>query len=101
LDVFQFLDYRDFMRESYEHRKREKSSTSYRSLARWMEMDPGQLHKIHHKRLHLSMQAVPRACKVLRLEGDAAAFFELLVRCGRSSDQILSRSLACPCDGQV
>jgi uncharacterized protein (TIGR02147 family) len=83
-DLFSFVDYREFLRRYYEFRRAEQPSFSYRFMATRLEIDPGQLAHILQGRLHLPQRALAATLRLCKFTSREAAFFEELVRLGRS-----------------
>jgi len=83
-DLFSFADYRQFLRTYYEFRRAQQPSFSYRFMATRLEIDPGQLVRILQGRLHLPQRALAATLRLCKFTPRDAAFFEELVRLGRS-----------------
>ena len=63
--VFDYLDYRDFLKDFYEKKKSEFSLFSYRVMAQQVGMDASYLFRVLQKDLHLPARCVPRGiCRV-------------------------------------
>jgi uncharacterized protein (TIGR02147 family) len=77
--VFDYLDYRAYLKDAYEERKSERSFYSYRVMAQSLGMYPSNLFGILHGKGHLPTRCLPRAVEVLGLSGRAAEYFQLLV----------------------
>jgi len=83
-DLYAFSDYRAFLRRYCEFRRIEQPSFSYRFMATRLEIDPGQLAHILQGRLHLPQRALAAVLRLCKFTAREAAFFEELVRLGRS-----------------
>ncbi len=83
--LYEAEDYRTWMRERYEERKRIQPNFSYRFMAMRLEMDPGQLVKILQGKLHLVPQKIPLVAKLFGLDARSERFFEALVRFGKAT----------------
>jgi len=83
-DLFSSADYRQFLRTYYEFRRAEQPGFSYRFMAARLEIDPGQLVRILQGRLHLPQRALAATLRLCKFTAREAAFFEELVRLGRS-----------------
>lgn len=83
--LYEAEDYRTWMRERYEERKRAQPNFSYRFMAMRLEMDAGQLVKILQGKLHLVPRKIPAVAKLFGLDAKAERFLEALVRFGKAS----------------
>ena len=97
--VFEFLDYRDLLKEAYEERKADFPLFSYRMMAEHLGMDGSYLFRILQKDLHLPARCQPRAVEYLGLTGRAADYFLMLVaysreRGVRAKGEILEKAFA-------
>jgi len=78
-----FADYRDYLLEFYQWKRRENPRYSYRLLAAKLGMDHSYVHRLLHRKQHLSQASVARVCKVLGLDSVASDRFAGMVRSGR------------------
>lgn len=78
--LFEFLDYRDYLKFRFDKLREKKSSYSYRLIARKLKTDPGQLVKIMQGQRHLSERLIPVFSTFLGLEGRKKEYFICLVR---------------------
>ncbi len=79
-NVFDYLDYRDYLRDTYEFKKAERSSFSYRAFARRAGTKaPNHLKRVIDGDRHLGAAAMPGYLRALDLSGDEAEFFQELV----------------------
>jgi len=84
--IDEFRDYRDYLLEHYQWRKRLNPWYSYRILASRLGMDVSHVYRILNGRIHLATDAVPRVVKHLGLEGEAANGFASSVMEARRRD---------------
>ena len=91
-DVLDYLDYRQYLREVYDWRKKRGDSFfSYRYMASRIGIDPGYLAKLLQGKVHLGESSIEPTIKLLHLEGKAAAYFLQLVTFGKArSDRQIS-----------
>lgn len=82
--IYEYMDYRSWLRDYFEQRKRTHPHFSYRFMAGRLDMDPASLVKILQGKLHLSTQHVPGVCKFCALDARAADYFETLVLFSKS-----------------
>lgn len=77
--LYHHTDYRAFLKEWFEGRKREGSPLSYRGLGRKVGIDPGFLVHILQGAKHTAEATIPRWIAVLGLDSGEAAYFRELV----------------------
>jgi uncharacterized protein (TIGR02147 family) len=97
--VFEYLDYRDLLKDAYDDRKAALPLFSYRMMAERLEMDGSYLFRILQKDLHLPARCQPHALEFLGLTGRAAEYFLMLAaysreRVGRAKREILEKAMA-------
>lgn len=78
--IFSFFDYREYLHQVYESRKRENPLYSYRVMGNGMGIDASYLAKVMGKSLHLGPKQIPTAQNYLKLSGAQAEYFALLVQ---------------------
>lgn len=84
-NIYQYLDYQQFLREYYEEKKRISPFFTYRYMGNKLGLDPGFLVKVFQGKMHLSLKSLSPFTSLLKLEEKEAEYFELLVRYGRAS----------------
>ncbi len=77
--VFEYLEYRDFLRDFYEDQKGCHAYFSYRYFGKRIGVDASFLVKVLQKQMHLSTKTIPRLITFLKLGIREAEYFELLV----------------------
>lgn len=97
--VFEYLDYRDLLKDHYEKCKAEVAYFSYRMMADQIGIDASYLFRILQKDYHLPHQHVPRTLEILGLTGRPAEYFQMLIsyaraRGNRAKQEILEKALA-------
>lgn len=97
--VFEYLDYRDILKDAYEERKASSPLFSYRILADTLGLDPSNTFRVLQKDLHLPARCLPRVFEFLGLTGRSAEYFQLLTayareRNGEARKEILEKALA-------
>lgn len=97
--VFDYLDYRDLLKDAYEAKKAAWPLYSYRMLAETLGQDASNVFRILQKDAHLPARCQSRAIEFLGLTGRSAEYFVLLVAYARERDpkarqQILEKALA-------
>ena len=91
--LYQFLDYQEFLREVYAAEKSVDEFFSYRVFAAAVDIDASLLVKILQGKRHLSPDGVDRMVKFLRLDAKREEYFRELVTYGKATrDDDLRRS---------
>ena len=81
--VFEYLDYRDFLKDHYDHNKKNRFF-SFRYIAAKTGIDASLYAKILNKQRHISTAKVAELCDFLKLKRTEKKYFELLVRFNRA-----------------
>lgn len=97
--IFEYLDYRAYLKDVYEERKSESPFYSYRVMAESFGLFPSNVFRILHGDAHLPARCQSRALEVLGLTGRSAEYFQLLIAYGREKSErartaILEKALA-------
>jgi uncharacterized protein (TIGR02147 family) len=86
VDVFQYLDYRSLLKDYYLRKKDEGRGFSYRAFARRAGLgSPNHLKRVIDGDRNLSDRSVSQYARALGLDGEAAAYFHVLVDFTQSS----------------
>jgi uncharacterized protein (TIGR02147 family) len=96
MNIYDFSDYREFLKERLAHKISENPRYSLRAMARDFEMGPSTLSEVFSGKLNLSMASARRLAGKLKMKPKAAAYFYELVSLAAEKDpevkaQILSR----------
>lgn len=78
--IFEFLDYRHFLKLHFDRIREEKNWYSYRLVAQKVGIDPGQLVKILQGQRHISERLIPVFSKFIGLKKKEQDYFTCLVR---------------------
>ncbi|HNY32624.1 MAG TPA: TIGR02147 family protein [Fibrobacteria bacterium] len=81
--VFEYLDYRDILKEAFEERKQATPLFSYRMLAENFGLDTSNMFRILQKDSHLPARCQSRAVEFIGLTGRGAEYFLLLIAYAR------------------
>jgi uncharacterized protein (TIGR02147 family) len=77
--VFEYLDYRDFLKDFYEEKKGERTFFSYRLFGTKVGMDASYLAKVLIKHRHISNVSTGKIAAFCGLKEKEAEYFETLV----------------------
>jgi uncharacterized protein (TIGR02147 family) len=79
VNIFDYLDYREYIRDHYREQKGKKSFFSYRFIGNRVGMDSSYVIKVLQGNLHISRKKIPQFVTLLDLSGGEAEYFETLV----------------------
>lgn len=96
--VFEYLDYRDILKEAFEERKLSTPLFSYRMLAESFGLDTSNMFRILQKDSHLPARCQSRAVEFIGLSGRGAEYFLLLIayareRNAKARSEILEKAM--------
>jgi uncharacterized protein (TIGR02147 family) len=97
--IFDYVDYRLYLRDYFEERKSSDRRYSYRELAEAMQIDTSNVHKILNGKAHLPARCHSYAIAYFRFVGRSAEYFILLVTYARERrnsirNEILEKAMA-------
>lgn len=90
-DLFAYLEYREFLKDSYEERRKSHPYFSYRFIGNRVGMDSSYLTRLFQKKLHLGDDLVDRMAQAFGLEGEAHAYFRNLVAFNKAKSEEQAR----------
>jgi len=93
LSVFDYLDYRDYLRDWFEERKKQSPWYSYKVFGEGVSLDQSQVYRITQKQLHISAAARDRFVKYLGLSGASEQYFLTMIDFSRTRREAESRRL--------
>jgi uncharacterized protein (TIGR02147 family) len=79
ISVFEYLDYRQFLRDFYQNKKEENAFFSYRYMANRVDIDPGYLVKLLQGKYHLAVQKTQSMIDFCGFDAVEAEYFENLI----------------------
>ena len=79
MPVYQYLEYRDFLRDFYLEKKIDNPFFSYRYIAKKLSIDASHVVKIFQKQRHISGKLIEALIDLCDLKGKAAEYFASLV----------------------
>ena len=88
-NVFEYSDYRKFLRDAYLDMKRTKpSGFTHRRIGQKGGFDPGLFSKVIQGERNISPKLIPGFCRAFSLAGQEAHFFaNMVVQCQAKSDE--------------
>jgi len=91
--IFDYLEYRDFLKDFYEEKKTEHSYFSYRLFGAKVGIDASYLAKVIIKTRHVADPSIRRITEFCGLKGAEADYFEALVHFVKSKSHKTSKLL--------
>lgn len=97
--VFEYLEYREYLKDAYEEKKAANPFLSYRLLGDTLGVDPSNLFRLLHQQAHLPARCQPQVLDFLGLSGRSAEYYSLLIaysreRGAKSKREILEKALS-------
>ena len=97
--IFEYLDYRDLLKDALEDRKVTNPSYTYKMMADALGLHTSNIFRVVQKESHLPARCQSRAIEFLGLTDRNAAYFLLLVgyareRSGKARQEILEKAMA-------
>jgi uncharacterized protein (TIGR02147 family) len=97
--IFEYLDYRDLLKDAFEERKAKSPLYGYRMMAEALGQDTSNIFRILQKDAHLPARCQSRAIEYLGLTNRSAEYFVLLIAYARERSpearhEILEKALA-------
>ena len=91
--IYEYLDYRNFLKDFYEEQKARHYYFSYRYFGNRVGIDPSYLLKVMLKSRDLSEKSIPRVSAFCGLSGNEAEYFHTLVHFVKARSQGESKLL--------
>ena len=87
INVFEYIDYRLFLKEFYETRKKEYSYFSLRYMSNRVGMDPGNIVKLFQGKRHLSNRLLDSFINLCKFNSKESKYFRTLVRFSKAKKE--------------
>ena len=85
--IFEYLEYRDYLKGYYNYQKSRKPFFSYRYFGNKTGIDASFLVKVMQKQMHISNKTIPTLIDFLKFNEKEAEYFELLVSYNKAKKQ--------------
>lgn len=89
--IFEYIDYRDFLKDFYEEHKGQHSFFSYRYFGNKVGIDPSYLLKVMLKTRHLAEKSIPKITTFCKLSENESEYFHTMVLFIKAKSQRESR----------
>lgn len=93
IDVYDYLDYRAYLKDHYDFTKKGNASFSYRFIGTRVELDPGYVVKVFQGKYHLAEKSIPAFAKLCKLGARQAEYFETLVHFSKAKSDVQGKFL--------
>lgn len=87
ISVFDYLDYRQFLRDFYNQQKKTNAFFSYRYIGNKVGMDSSFLIKVLQGHLHVAEDRIEKFHKICNFNDKEAAYFEALVHFNKAKSE--------------
>jgi len=87
VNIFEYFDYRQFLKDFYEEQKRLKPYFSYRFISGRVKLNPGYLVKLFQGKIHLGVRNIVAFADLMNILGKEREYFIELVHFGRAKHQ--------------
>lgn len=84
MDVFDYLDYRAFLKAHYDRQKEANAAYSYRYIGQKVGLDAGYVVKVFQGKYHIAEKSITPFIKLCKLGGRQAEYFHTLVHFGKA-----------------
>ena len=79
INLFDYLDYREFLRDFYLEQKRKRSNFSFRFLAQKTNIDPAHIARVFQLKRHLSEKSLVPFVQLCKFSEEEKKYFDRLV----------------------
>jgi uncharacterized protein (TIGR02147 family) len=83
-EIFEYTDYRLYLRDFYEYTKERKPFFSFRFMSSRLGVNPGFIFRLMSGKTHIGPQKIETVADLLELEGKYREYFIELVRLGKA-----------------
>jgi uncharacterized protein (TIGR02147 family) len=87
LNIFEYFDYRQYLKDFYENEKKSKPWFSYRYISSKVNLNPGYIVKVFQGKIHLGVKNTDSFADLMRLTGKEREYFMELLHFGRAKQQ--------------
>lgn len=92
-EIFDYLNYRKYLSDYYDHRKKESSHFSLRSFGRMVNIDASYLSKILKEQRHIAPRSIDVVADYLKFNGARKRYFKNLIEFNKSINEESRREI--------
>ncbi len=90
-DLFTYLEYREYLKDAYEERRKLQPYFSYRFIGNKVGMDSSYLTRLFQKKLHLGDDLIERMAGAFGLTDTSLEYFRNLVSFNKAKNEVQAR----------
>jgi len=87
MNIFDYTDYRQFLRDFYDERKASLPSFSFRAMGQKLDLDPGFIVKVMQGQFHLRPACFPQLFELCKFDDRQKCYFETLVQFAKADSE--------------
>lgn len=87
MNIYEYFDYRKYLKDYYEFRKKDHPFFSYRYIARRVNLDPGYLVKVLQGKYNIAQRTIEKFIILCKLDGKEAEYFETMVHFAKAKSE--------------
>ncbi len=87
MNIFDYFDYRKYLKDYYENKKKQNFFFSYRYVGKKVELDPGYLVKVLQGKHHIAQKTISKFIKLCKMDENEGEYFENLVYFGKAKSE--------------
>jgi len=90
-DLFTYLEYRDYLKDAYEERRKTQPYFSYRFIGNKVGMDSSYLTRLFQKKIHLGEDLVEGMANAFGLKDESLEYFRNLIAFNKARNEVQAR----------
>jgi uncharacterized protein (TIGR02147 family) len=87
MNIYEFTDYRQFLRQFYEEKKESNGSFSFRAMGLKLDLDAGFLVKVMNRQFHMRPKSFDKLFALCRFNEREQEYFETLVLFAKAKEE--------------
>jgi uncharacterized protein (TIGR02147 family) len=87
INIFEYMDYRQFLKDCYEEEKKQKPFFSYRYISAKVGLNPGYIVKLFQGKIQLGVKNIDAFADLFHITEKKREYFVELVHFGRAKNQ--------------
>ncbi len=87
MNIYEFTDYRQFLRQFYEEKKELNRSFSFRAMGQKLDLDAGFIVKVMNGQYHLREKCFLKLFKLCGFDDEQQQYFETMVLFAKAKDE--------------
>lgn len=87
LNIFEYLDYRQYLKDFYDNERKNKPWFSYRYISSKVKLNPGYIVKVFQGKVHLGIKNIGSFADFMMLSEKEREYFSELLHFGRAKNE--------------